>query len=803
MLSTKSQNLPIAATPFVGRAKEIEAITTSLANPACRLLTLVGPGGIGKTRLAIEAARAQSDLLNKDVVFIALQPLSSSDLILPTLAEAIPSQFHSGRDLKEQLLDYFRDKSTLLVFDNFEHLLDGAELLSDILKAAPDVKMIVTSRERLNLQEEWVLDVLGMPVPSGEMGSEIMEYDVVQLFLQNARRVQLDFALTEVQKSSIVRICRLVGGMPLGIELAAAWVRALSCEEIAAEIERSLDVLTINTRNTPSRHRNVRAAFEPTWNRLSDEERSVFKKLSVFQGGFTREAASYIAGASLPTLLALIDKSLLRGSATGLYDLHELLRQYGEEQLNISPDESHQTYDLHCAYYTTLLHQKWARLNGREQKQAMQEIESEIGNVRAGWLWAVKQQKEVELGKAIDSLWFYYDTRSQYQEGAVVFRVAKEALTAYEPDGVQSVTYGKLMAAEGMLYFGLTLTQECKALLEDSLEIFRYHGALSEIAHMVFRLGEVNSYLECDYPQAQQHYRESLALYRQLNNPQGEAFALAWLGMTYYYLGDFSEAWRLGHESLAQCEALGSQMEASQALIVLSVTAIEMGAYQEAKRLGKASLKIGLEVGIHYVLNLIYIILGHATCVLGEYAESKRYLYEHLKMQTRFMPQVLYALVEIANLLAELGEPERAANLLGMVLYQPVHYDLGKYTLLRLRTRLEAELPPEIYTAALEWGRTFDLTATVQTLLVEFSQSVEETSPNMPLSSTPSGPDALSERELEILRLIADGLSNAEIAQKLFLTVGTVKVHTHNLYGKLGTSSRTQAVAQAQKLGLL
>jgi predicted ATPase/DNA-binding CsgD family transcriptional regulator len=723
--------------------------------------------------------------------------------MVSTIADAMGFQFYGERDPKQQLLDYLRDRHLLLLLDNFEHLLDGASIVSDILAGAPGVKALVTSRERLNLVEEWVFDVPGLPFPLNEMDTEIEAYSAVQLFVQNARRAQVGFGLTDTHKPAVNRICRVVGGMPLGIELAAAWVRALSCEQIAAELERSLDILETPARNVEPRHRTMRVVFDPTWERLSKNERTVFMKLSVFRGGFTREGAEYVAGATLRTLSALVDKSLVCVDATGRYEMHELLRQYGEEQLNASADERSQVADLHCTYYAEFLDQRWQHLRGPSQKETLREIDIEIENLRVSWRWAVVHNEQETVGKALESLWFFYNTRGRYAEGEQVFRMAVEALTVYEPDAVQSVTVGKLAARLGAFYFSLRLAEPARPLLLNSLAIFTHHGARGELAHSLLRLGEVAMYLENDYPQAQQHLQKSRALYQEIGDQQGQAFALARLGMAAYYLGDFREARRLGQEALARCEGPGSRLERAVALILLSSTAIELGEYQEAKRLGLESLAIGKEIGIYYVVNHTLIVLGNATCALGEYPESRRYFCEALKMAREAWFYTPYLLVGIASLLAELGQKERALSLLALVLHHSAHFGMGKHIGTRLRARLEADLPPETFTTASERARALDLDATVNALLEEFSQSVQEVVPS-PSQSIGRDPAAnLNEREREILRLIADGLSTREVAQELFLTVGTVRWYLKQIYGKLYVHSRTQAINRARELNLL
>ncbi|HEX2619781.1 MAG TPA: AAA family ATPase, partial [Phototrophicaceae bacterium] len=329
-------NLPSLPTPFIGRNKELRDIQDLLTDSSCRLLTLIGPGGMGKTRLALEVARQVSFV--RDVYFVPLQGLASSGLLVCAIADAIEFHFYESTDPEPQLLAYLRDKSLLLVLDNFEHVLDGASLLAEIYPTAPGVDMLVTSRERLNLVEEWVYDVPQLKFPSSETETEIEDYSAIQFFIQNARRTNFHFALTASQKPFVIRICQRVGGLPLGIELAAAWTRTLSSEIIAEEIERSLDILETFTHNIDPRHRNIRAVFEPSWTRLPDEARMVFTELSVFRGGFTLEAAEYVARVSRQILALLVDKSLLRLDVNGRYYLHELLRQYGEEHLRGNPE---------------------------------------------------------------------------------------------------------------------------------------------------------------------------------------------------------------------------------------------------------------------------------------------------------------------------------------------------------------------------------------------------------------------------------------------------------------------------------
>ena len=250
-----------------------------LRNPSCRLLTLAGLGGIGKTRLGLEAAAKMLDEFSNGAYLVSLSSTSSADFLLSTIADALKFSFYSQENPRVQLLNYLREKSMLLVLDSFEHLMAEVELLGDILQSAPGVKILVTSRERLNVREEWPFEVEGLPVPEQDDVEGAESYSAVQIFLHGARRISREFSLSGDETRAVIRICEQMKGMPLGIELASTWVRVLSCEEISREIEKSLDVLSTSSRDVPERHRSLRTALDYSWNLLSEEERGVFVRL--------------------------------------------------------------------------------------------------------------------------------------------------------------------------------------------------------------------------------------------------------------------------------------------------------------------------------------------------------------------------------------------------------------------------------------------------------------------------------------------------------------------------------------------
>jgi predicted ATPase len=349
--------------------------------------------------------------------------------------EALDYSLSGEADPKRQLLNYLQQKEMLLVLDNFESLFSspedngsGRNLVLEIVRTAPKLKLLVTSRERLNLQAEWLLTLQGLPYPPAEtpFGKEMFE--AVDLFAQSAQRVWPDYSLS-AEWSEVVHLCRLLDGMPLGIELAATWRSMMPCAEIVQELSRGLDLLSTTLHDVPARHRSLEAVFDHSWQLLSEAERDVFKKLSVFRGRFDRQAAQQVAGASLATLAALVNKSLLRILSPGRYNMLEPLKQYAAAKLAETPTEKEQVRDRHCDYYASFLKQ-WENIIMKEtrQRQALAEITTDIDNIRSSWGRAASQGNIEALKKSMKSLWSFYEVRGWYQEGDESFQKAVDGI---------------------------------------------------------------------------------------------------------------------------------------------------------------------------------------------------------------------------------------------------------------------------------------------------------------------------------------------------------------------------------------
>ncbi len=410
-------NLPPQLTPLIGRAQELAQIATHLNNPAAQLLTLVGPGGIGKTRLALHVAEKAIDPeTHLDAPFsdgVFLVPLADASLggedargaLFQTIADMLGVEFKGALPAQAQLLNHLREKNILLILDNFEQFVSEARALSDLLRYAPHTRVITTSRVRLNLRHEYLLEIGGLeyPVLRGLPLDAILDYSGVSLFVQCAQRTQSQFELTDENAMEVARICELVEGAPLGIELAASWLRMLSPQEIAREIEASMDFLTTAAQDAPERHRSLRAVFEYSWNLLASSEQEMFRSLAVFRGGFDRDAAAHVVGASLPALAGLVDKSLLRRSAAGRYAIHELLHLYANEKLS-EDQENERVHDAHCRYFAELLTRHQAQLQSDDVASALTALGAERENVRAAWNWAVSHRRVREMNLFMECL---------------------------------------------------------------------------------------------------------------------------------------------------------------------------------------------------------------------------------------------------------------------------------------------------------------------------------------------------------------------------------------------------------------
>lgn len=652
-------NLPHSPTPFVGRKEELAELAELLANPDCRLVTLVGPGGIGKTRLALQAAMEQIGAFDHGVYHVPLVTINSAEFIVPAIADALQFPFYDPQNPKEQLLNYLQKKEMLLVLDSTEHLLGKDELVAEILKHAPNVVLLVTSRERLNLREEWIYKVEGLPYPESPLTSslhrtpDVQTYSAVELFEQHARQMHRRFAISETNAGAVVRICQLVEGMPLAIELAAAWVRVRSCEAIAREIEHNLDVLTTRLRNVPERHRSIRATFEYSWQLLTEEEKDVLTRLSVFRGGFGQHGASVIAGASLSVFSALLDQSLIYQVTSDRYDMHALLRQYATEKLEASPGAREQSMAQHSRYFTTFLEQQEKRLKGAEQKQAILEIASETGNVRQAWQWAVSRGDARQVEQSLDSLYHFCDIQCRFQEGIDLFG---QAIDKWRNIPEQDRVLGRVLSRQGALYDRIGLYEEAKAALEQSLEIFERLDLPSDQAFCLVHLANVLRH-QGKRERTEQLAQQSLVLSKQIRDHWSTARALYLQGMVRFRAGEIDRAKALFEQSLTISRESGNPRLMMSILNALGDVACHRGNFTKAQAAFEECLALSRELDDQFHTAIHLNNLGTLFHELEEYKKARALYQESSEICKRIGDQTGWAIA--------LGNLGRVAHELG------------------------------------------------------------------------------------------------------------------------------------------
>ncbi|MBA3872673.1 MAG: hypothetical protein H0X30_26355 [Anaerolineae bacterium] len=890
-------NLPVVPTPFVGRTKDTQAIQGLLVDPTCRLLTLVGPGGIGKTRLSLHILQTIAETENPDyadgVYFVPLQSLDAPNLIIRAIAKELDFSFFPG-DPQQQLLDYLCDKRVLLLLDNLEHLLEGAEVISAILSHAAGVRVLATSREALNLQEEWVYNVDGMGIPTADDLDSFESFSAVRLFIQSARRVHPAFSV-ENERAGIVRICSLVGGMPLGLELAAAWVRALSCEEIADEIASNLNILETSARNMPERHRTMRGVLAQSWTLLTAEEQQVMIRLAVFQGSFIREAAEVAARASLRVLSALVDKSWLRwDSDDRRYDIHELLRQYAEEQL-IASEQADAARDAHAAYFAGWTQKREAEIKFQRQDGALEDIDCNFANVRLAWQRAMDVRNIDWINQMTEALNFFCDMRARFTEGLELFESASDCFADLEGSDNRFTYYRLRLRRARMVQNSQTYVpkdmDDLFIELEDILKAVEPFNCPMETAFTLYQIGFVQSFrstdevslpyfTECvriyseagdlfykadslhllatstkDFQISKDYYKEGYYIQKAIGDRNGMGWSLTqlarsnytehlyeaadqfnqqarviqrerkdWKGLHFSLINNALWTFRRGYgteailaaeESLdvattmhmltperASCSTLG---------LILIVTELDVARGQVLCEkvmttfLPLVSSITEAEIDALNGLAIAAYLRGDITAAHNYYRQVVDQISKSWVTQTQDDILVNLATSGILVLDAQ-GQTALAVEIASQLSNIPDSPGLlstewvQKWPLLiRLREKWEAQLGTTAYTEAWERGKNRQLTPSID-LLQSGLDGLPEVAQSKPV---PTNNMSLTTREQEVLTLLANGLSNREIATQLVFSLGTVKWYVNQIYGKLGVGSRTQAIVRARELQLL
>ncbi len=647
-------NLPQPLTPFIGRDAELRLIIERLDSPDYRLITLIGPGGVGKTRLALRAAAEQVGAFAGGVYWVALAALTDPDLIPLSIAQAVGLRFETAENPVAQLAGYLRDKEVLLVLDNFEQLQSRAatDLLLAVLQRAPRITLLVTSRARLGLQAEFLLDLAGLPLPDAVPAMEaapqrgpvrrggvaalpepatLLASGAVQLFVERAQQAHPAFVLSPETAPGVVEICRLVAGLPLGIVLAAAWVRHVPPARIATAIRANLDFLASAAADIAPQHSSLRAVFDHSWQLLSATEQRVFRGMAVFSGGWDAEAAERVAGAALRALLSLVDKSLVRQDSAGRFQVHDVLRQYAAEKLAAVPEEQTRVRQDHAAYYLELAELAETGLIGEAQDQWLVRLEREHDNLRAALRWT-QEHAQVELalrlGAALSRFWYI---RGYYSEG----RAALAAVLALPPGAAltgsaQEVLRVKVCRAKALRAAGdLARAQgdypRARVLCEESLALYRELGHKKDIAIALNRLGIVG-WNQDDRAFARRLYEESLGISRELGDNQHLAVTIGNLGTIAFVEGDYAAARALYEESIALLRDLGDKFNLAIRLNNLGNVALMQGDYARARDLHREGLALRWELEDKWGIAISLVGLGGAAIGGGNAERGARLL---------------------------------------------------------------------------------------------------------------------------------------------------------------------------------
>jgi predicted ATPase/DNA-binding SARP family transcriptional activator len=690
-------NLPAQMTPTLGRQAELEHILHSLGDdPGCRLLTLVGPGGSGKTRLAIQAAlllaQAVLPVFSDGVWFVALAALGDAESVLTAVAHALDFSFLGDpSQRRQQLLDHLRSKRLLLVLDNFEHLLD-AEIrawMAELLQAVPDLKVLATSRTRLDILGEQVFSVPGLQLPppdlldAGQLDeAQLLAYSAVQLFIQSGKRLQPDFAVTSQNLSGVVRVCRLVEGMPLGIELAAAWLDLLPPDEIAAEIERSLDFLEVEWAGIPERQRSLRAVFNSSWQLLDQQERAALQSMSIFPGSFIIQAVQAVSGVSMKVLRGLMHKSWLKKAPGGRYQIHELLRQYVTERLYSEPAGHQAAAGRYAAYYAAFLEEQARILRGPRQAQAYQAMEDEFENVRLAWeLCLDRTRLNAAVERMLPALFRFCEVRLRAFDLFNLIDPALQVLEAGPPSRYDSLLRVVLQVARAGFFrngypvrfetYGYFIPSD-EAAIRQAWEAAEQAGALGELGFWSIYLAYLYGRL-FDRQQGAAQLRSLVAQFRGQARDWDLAFTLYSLGalievILYDELDTPAlrqETERCLTEALSIFQALGDPRESGNTQRTLGNLYLKTRQYpdalfhwQAARSQLRQAGEWALAAGISWQIGDLYRRQGEFEAAFGEFASMSRTYHE------RGYPQIeAYALSKESMETVRYGDVDRARAL--------------------------------------------------------------------------------------------------------------------------------------------